>query len=195
MSLVRCECVEVSVLEVSVLEVRVLDVTVLEVSMLDVSVLEVSVLEMSVLEVSVLEVSMLDVSVLKVSVLEVSVLVEEGGRRKRRRRRKRSGGYSPKNKNPTRQCGEKLTNAASLMETPGCAVALVEALPGLSNAVAQASFLHDCLYHTERHHEWPEGASYAGFPTTFAGRWRQQGLRSGFGILVYPHSWVHPLAR
>ena len=39
-------------------------------------------------------------SVLEVSVLEV---VEEGGRRKRRR----SGGYSPKNKNPTRQCGEK----------------------------------------------------------------------------------------
>ena len=49
---------------------------------------------------------MLDVSVLEVSMLDVSVL-DEGGRRKRRRR-KRSGGYSPKNKNPTRQCGEKL---------------------------------------------------------------------------------------
>ena len=29
-------------------------------------------------------------------------MLEEGGRRRRR-----NGGYSPKNKNPTRQCGEK----------------------------------------------------------------------------------------
>ena len=30
-------------------------------------------------------------------------MLEEGGRRRRRR----NGGYSPKNKKPTRQCGEK----------------------------------------------------------------------------------------
>ena len=44
--------------------------------------------------------------------LEVSVL-EEGGRRKRRR----SGGYSPKSKKPTRQCGEKNVSAASPIDT------------------------------------------------------------------------------
>ena len=55
---------------------------------------------------------MLEVSVLDVSVLDVSVLVirgEGGGGR----RRKRRSGYSPKNKNPTRQCGEKLQTAES----------------------------------------------------------------------------------
>ena len=67
----------------------------------------VSVLEVSVLEVSVLEVSVLEVSVLEVVLLEVSVLEEEGGRRGRRTVRKKNGGYSPKNKNPTRQCGEQ----------------------------------------------------------------------------------------
>ena len=80
---------------------------VLEVSVLELSVLEVSVLDVSVLEVSVLEVSVLEVSVLEVSVLDVSV-VEEGGRRRKRRKRRRNGGYSPKNKNPTRQCGEQI---------------------------------------------------------------------------------------
>ena len=75
----------------------------LEVSVSEVSVSEVSVLEVVLLEVSVLEVSVLEVSVLEVVMLEVSVL-EEGGRT---RRRKKNGGYNPKNKNPTRQCGEK----------------------------------------------------------------------------------------
>ena len=58
------------------------------------------------LDVSVVEVSVLDVSVLEVNVLDVSVVDVRGEGGGGRRRRRRRSGYSPKNKNPTRQCGE-----------------------------------------------------------------------------------------